>query len=315
MKMKFLVLGHLCLDTFINKSGDSHRANDEAVRWGGIFFSLAALANLAEDAEIVPVFGVGTNEYEPFLKRIERYQNVDSAGIYRLPGATNHVYLDYHDGEKRIECSKSIAPPIPFERIEPYLPVDAILVNMISGFDLTLEALSTLRMLTQSNHTLVHMDIHSLALGIDEQFRRFYRPVETWRRWCYLADTVQMNEDEAKALPFEYLAEEDLAKQILSLGLQGLLITRGTRGVTAWDQEHKKISRKDFAALKIEHASEPTGCGDVFAAAFCYHFAQSHDVLASAEYANRIAGANAAYVGSDGIDTIGEALKRVGEEK
>jgi sugar/nucleoside kinase (ribokinase family) len=186
---------------------------------------------------------------------------------------------------------------------------------MVSGFDLTLETLSTLRMTTQPGHTLVHIDVHSLALGIDEQFRRFYRPVETWRRWCYLADTIQMNEDEAKALPLEYLAEEDLAKQILSLGLRGLLITRGARGVTAWEQEHKRISRKDFAAVKIEQASDPTGCGDVFAAAFCYHFTQSHDVTASAGFANRIAGANAGYVGSDGIDTIAETLKRIEEEK
>jgi sugar/nucleoside kinase (ribokinase family) len=313
--MKILILGHLCLDTFTNRGEPSPGETDEGIRWGGIFFSLATMANLAEEAKIFPIFGVGTRENERFLKRIERYQNVDPSGIYRLPGPTNHVYLEYRQGEKRIECSKSIAPPIPLHRIEPYLPADAILVNMISGFDLTLETLSTLRMLSQTNQTLIHLDIHSLTLGIDEQFRRFHRPLETWRRWCYLADTVQMNEEEAKALPLEYLQEEDLAKQILSLGLRGLLITRGTRGVTAWGQEHKRISRKDITAVMVEHPSDSTGCGDVFAAAFCYHFAQSQNVTAAAESANRIAAANVAYVGSDGIDTIAETVRQVGETK
>ena len=313
--MKILILGHLCIDTFTNRGEQKPDNSDENGRWGGIFFSLATMANLADEAKIFPIFGVGTKEYERFLKRLERYKNIDPSGIYRLPGSTNHVYLEYAAGEKRIECSKSIAPPIPHQRIEPYLPADLILVNMISGFDLTLETLTTLRMLTQTNQTLVHLDIHSLTLGIDGQFRRFHRPLETWRRWCYLADTVQMNEEEAKALPLEYLQEDDLAKQILSLGLRGLLITRGARGTTAWGQEHKKILRKDIPAVKVEHPSDSTGCGDVFAAAFCYNFAQSHNVTAAAESASRIAAANVAYVGSDGIDSIGETMREVGERK
>jgi sugar/nucleoside kinase (ribokinase family) len=313
--MKILILGHLCIDTFTNRGEPSPGQANESIRWGGIFFSLATMANLADEAKIVPIFGVGTKECERFLKRLERYENVDPSGIYRLPGPTNHVYLEYAEGEKRIECSKSIAPPIPLQRIEPFLPADLILVNMISGFDITLETMSTLRMLSQANHTLVHLDIHSLTLGIDEQFRRFHRPLETWRRWCYLADTVQLNEEEAKALPLEYFQEEDLAKQILSLGLRGLVITRGAQGVTAWGQEHKKISRKDIAAVKVEHPSDSTGCGDVFAAAFCYYFAQGQNVNAAAESANRIAAANVAYVGSDGIDSIGESVRKVGEKK
>jgi sugar/nucleoside kinase (ribokinase family) len=313
--MKILLLGHLCIDTFANRDQARAVKPDNSIRWGGIFFSLAAMANVADDAEIFPVFGIGTKEYEPFLRRIERYQNVNASGLYRLPGPTNHVYLEYTDAEKRIECSQSIAPPIPIQRIEPYLPAEAVLVNMVSGFDVTLDTLNWLRMLTQTNQTLVHLDVHSLTLGIDETCRRSHRPLETWRRWCYLADTVQMNEEEATALPLEYLAEEDLAKQILSLGLRGLLITRGARGVTAWRQEHKKISRTDIPAMSIEAARDATGCGDVFAAAFCYHFVKDQNVTAAARFASRVAAANVAYIGSDGIDTIPETLNRVGTGK
>ena len=312
---KFLVIGHLCVDVFGERESPAAGKTDGGIRWGGIFFSLVTLANLAEDAIIFPIFGVGTEEYEPLLERLRRYSNVDPSGIFSLPGPTNTVYLLSQNDEQRVECSKSIAPSIPLQHIEPHLPADAILVNMISGFDLTLETLSSLRMATQSNQTLLHLDIHSLTLGVDNQNRRFRRPLETWRRWCYLADTVQMNEVEAKALPLEYLQEEDLAKQVLSLGLRACVLTRGVHGVSVWSQDHKKISRADLPAAPIEQRVDPTGCGDVFAAAFCYHLAHHHDVAAAAVFANQIAALNVAYTGSDGIDSISEARKHLGEVK
>jgi sugar/nucleoside kinase (ribokinase family) len=311
--MKFLVLGHICVDIFDQNLTPSAPIGDGEIRWGGIFFSLATLANLAEDATICPVFGVGEKEYAPLLERLRRYTNVDPSGIYRLAEPTNTVYLLYQDGEQRVECSRSIAPPIPLDRIEAFLPVDAVLVNMISGFDLTLDTLSELRVRTQTNGTLLHLDLHSLTLGIDEEFRRFRQPLETWRRWCYLADTVQMNEEEAKALPLEYLQEEDLVKQILSLGLHGCIITRGAHGATVWSQDHKRIMRTDLSPISVPQKIDSTGCGDVFAAAFCYHFAAHQKVALAAEYANHIAAMNVAYVGSDGIDTLAEARRHTGE--
>lgn len=304
--MKFLVLGHLCVDVFGDQKGTRPADVGPDIRWGGIFFSLATLANLADDGLIYPVFGVGEKEYDLFLERLRRYPNVDPSGIYRLPGPTNQVTLFYQNSERRIECSKCIAPPIPLERIKPYLPVDAILVNMISGFDVELDTLSSLRMLTQGAGTYLHLDIHSLTLGIDSKQQRFPRPVETWRRWCYLADTVQMNEEEAKVLALEYLPEEDLVKQILSLGLRGCVITRASRGATAWAQDQKKISRQDIPPTQVQRVVDPTGCGDVFAAAFLYHCAKHQNVFAAAEFGNRIAAMNLTYKGSDEIDNLAQ---------
>jgi sugar/nucleoside kinase (ribokinase family) len=304
--MKFLVLGHLCVDLFHRNETAEGDGAQEPKRWGGIFFSLATLANIDEAITVQPVFGVAEEEYERFQERIQRYRNVDPSGIYRIAGPANQVSLFYEGRDRKIECSDHIAPPIPFERIEPYLDATAILVNMISGFDLTLETLNRIRMRTQENGTLLHLDLHSLTLGIDEKHRRFYRPLETWRRWCYLADTVQMNEEESKVLTLEHLQENDLAKQILSLGLEAVVVARGSRGVTTWVQNQKSITRYDIPASPVENPVDPTGCGDVFAAAFCYHFAAHRDAHAAAEFANSIAALNVGYVGSDGIDAIGE---------
>ena len=313
--MKFLILGHLCIDIFREKETSRTETPRSGKRWGGIFFSLATLANLDEASTVHPVFGVAEEEYEAFLERIEHYPNIDTSGIYQIPGPPNQVSLFYGDRERRIECSEHIAPPIPFEKIEPYLDASAILVNMISGFDLTLETLNAVRMRTQEKGTLLHLDLHSLTLGIDEQHRRFLRPLQTWRRWCYFADTVQMNEEEAKVLPLEHLQEDDLVKQIFSLGLQAVVLTRGPKGTTTWAQDHKRISRHDIPASPVENQVDPTGCGDVFAAAFCFHYASHRDARAAVEFANGVAALNVGYLGSDGIDMIARVRKGVEAEK
>jgi len=88
-------------------------------------------------------------------------------------------------------------------------------------------------------------------------------------------------------------------------------VTRGSRGVTGWAQDHKKIQRIDIPPVEMERIVDPTGCGDVFAAAFFYHFSRHHQVAAAAKFANRIAAFNATYIGSDGIDAISQARKEI----
>ena len=78
---------------------------------------------------------------------------------------------------------------------------------------------------------------------------------------------------------------------------------------SAWAQQQKKIRRQDIPAVTVEQMVDPTGCGDVFAAAFCYHFAHHRDVVTAADFANRIAAINVTYTGSERIDTISRIRK------
>src|SRR5947207_1194392 len=103
--MKITVIGHLCLDVI--QRADT--PGQEAGSYGGIFFSVAALANLLpEDDTICPAFGVGNGEYDDLIERLKRYPNVDTSGIYPFPGPTNRVRLVYTDAAERIECSRDI---------------------------------------------------------------------------------------------------------------------------------------------------------------------------------------------------------------
>jgi sugar/nucleoside kinase (ribokinase family) len=115
---------------------------------------------------------------------------------------------------------------------------------------------------------------------------------------------AQVNEEEAAILTSDKLDEESLAKHTLALNTGVLLVTRGERGCTAFIDDHKHIRRVDEPGIPVEGTSDPTGCGDVFGAAYCAHYVNTKDAVSSAAFANKIASLNAGITGSEQIDTI-----------
>lgn len=301
--MKVLVIGHLCLDVIHPVQGP------EMESYGGIYYSVASLASLLESRDrIIPVFGVHRSEYEPLLERLAQFPNVDSSAIFPFDTPTNRVHLYYRKGGSRSECSKDISAPIPFERIKRCLSVDAILVNMISGFDITLETLDSIRMAIRGEKIPIHFDFHSLTLGLSTIPERRRRPVEEWRRWAFMIDTLQLNEEEIAGLSVEPMTEQQTAGHLLTLGVKGVLVTRGERGVSVYRNDLKRVVRNDIAGMSGEGEAEPTGCGDVFGAAFLVRYADTSDLLASAEFANRAAAAKARMHGIDQLQNLRASL-------
>ncbi|MBI4547751.1 MAG: carbohydrate kinase family protein [Ignavibacteriae bacterium] len=297
--MTITVIGHLCLDVIDHPNGS------ETQSYGGIFFSVATLANLLSTSDtIYPVFGVGKKEYDAFIERLRIYPNIDTSGIYRFDAPTNQVRLVYTTSAKRIECSKFIADPIPMKKIEPYLNTDMVLVNMISGFDIRLETLDEIRMVVGEKHTPLYMDVHSLTLGVAEDFTRFHRPVDTWRRWLFMLHAAQMNEEEAAIVSPEKLDEQSLSNHTLTLHTNILIVTRGERGCTLFVAERKRAKRFDIPGISLRQQIDPTGCGDVFAAAYCARYMKTKNILNSAAYANNVAAFKAQLPGSTDIDKL-----------
>ncbi len=297
--MTITVIGHLCLDVI------HHADGTESESYGGIFFSLATLANLLGPRDtIYPVFGVGKDDYPAFIERLQAYPNIDTAGIFKFNGPTNQVSLYYRDKRERTECSRNISEPIPLKKIRPYIESNMILINMISGMDITLETLDEIRMDARESHTPIYVDIHSLTLGVNADDTRFHRPVELWRRWLFMLHGAQMNEEEAAIISAEKLSEENLGKHTLALNTNVLIITRGERGCTAYIDEKKHIHHVDIEGIHDAPAADPTGCGDVFAAAYCAHYLSSKDSTESARFANTVAARKASMIGSSDIDAL-----------
>jgi sugar/nucleoside kinase (ribokinase family) len=120
---------------------------------------------------------------------------------------------------------------------------------------------------------------------VNERHERFRRPLADWRRWAFMIDTIQLNEEEIAGLTVETMEEERAVGHILMLGVKGVLITRGARGVSVYLNEQKKVVRTDLAAPAVDPAGSPVGRGDMFGAAFLYHYVKNHNVLAAAESA------------------------------
>jgi sugar/nucleoside kinase (ribokinase family) len=205
---------------------------------------------------------------------------------------------------KRTECSKHLAEAIPFARIKPFLDVDGVLVNMASGFDITLETFDFIRMQTREQGIPIHFDFHSLTLGIDSEHARFRRPLTDWRRWCFMVNSVQLSEEEAAGLTAERYDEPTLINQLMPLMVSALVITRGERGATLIRQEHKKLFREEIAGVAGGERVETTGCGDVFGAAFFCEFLRTKDYAKAAAFANRAAAAKSLFVGAEKLDTL-----------
>ena len=302
--MKIAVIGHLARDIFHlgADDGDSEKIVES---YGGIFYSVASLANLLSPGDkIFPVFGVAEEWYDSCVERLEHCGNVETKGIFKLREEPNRVHYFKGPSGARTECSKHIASPIPFSRIKPFLDVDGVLINMASGFDITLETLDEIRMQIQEEKIPIHLDFHMLTRGIDKNHNRFPRPLTDWRRWCFMINSVQLTEDEAAGVSAERYDEATLINQLMPLMVSALVITRGERGATLIRQEHKKLFRHEVSAAPMPSAVDTTGCGDVFGAAFLAEYLTSHDFLKSANAATRAAAIKSTFLGADKLDTL-----------
>ena len=307
--MKIAVIGHICRDVIHRPDGTSaDKVSSE--QWGGIYYSILTLANLLKESDtITPIIAVGKADHAELLERLGQYPNISTKAITVLPGPTNAVHLFYEgSSDNRIECSAHISPPIPFAQIKPHLDVDGILINMISGFDISLETLDQIRMEVRNDGTPILFDFHSLTLGVDKDARRFRRPLTDWRRWCFMLHSIQLSEVEAQGLTAERYDEQALVNQLMPLMVSNLLITRGQRGVTLIQQKQKKLTRHDFDGVALSDAPNPTGCGDVFGAAYLSRLIEVKDPVAATAYANRAAAIKTTFRDAEGLRALGARL-------
>lgn len=273
--MKFLLIGHFCFDVFHPADGS------EQERPGGIYHAAAMLSALAARNDVVlPVCGLAKEDFTRVSSLFGALPGVSPDALFRIDTPTNKVHM--LPDREGVVCSSDIAPPIPFEKLRRHLGSDAILVNMESGFDIALETLDQIRMGARDDGTPIHFDYHNLTLGVNERHERYRRPLEAWRRWSFMIDTVQLNEEEIGGLDAVPGGEEKTVGHLLTLGVKGVLLTRGSRGVTVYCDEHKHVIRTDIPASPLAQGTGTTGAGDMFGAAFLCQYRKTRNIAAAA---------------------------------
>jgi sugar/nucleoside kinase (ribokinase family) len=289
--MKVTLIGHFCVDVFHRSDGREEK------KLGGIYHAIAAMANLASDQDrLFPVFGAGEAEIDEITSAFSEYPNVDLSGMFVQPNGSNVVH--YFD-ERPNECVENISAPIPFETIKPFLAVDGVYINMISGSDISLETLDHIRLAVRGRKTPIHFDMHCLTLGINPDGTRFRRAMSDWRRWCFMIDSVQMNEEEARGITLEQYGDEAFAKQMMPLMVKAFVVTRGKMGATVYRDEHKVLKRTDVSGDANENPVSVIGSGDIFGAVFLYAFLKKSNYAEAAAIAHAAAAYSTRFSVSD----------------
>jgi hypothetical protein len=284
--------------------------------WGGITYALGALdAALPDDWEIVPVMKIGhdlTRRAQEFLHGLRRI--APDAALVEVPFPNNRVELRYFSAERRSEVLTGGVPTWSWAALKPLITnLDALYVNLISGFELDLE---TTQLLRQHFRGPIYCDLHSLVLAVQADGLRTPRPLPNVAEWCRCFDILQVNEDELALMAPDSLA---LAATAMAAGVAVLNVTLGPRGAAYFaapgferlDDLRRAhplgaaigaISTALVPAAEVPGgAVDPTGCGDVWGATY-FSRLLAGDKLTDAMRAAAVAAArNAGHRGATGL--------------
>ncbi len=299
MPRRIGVIGTFIRDTIITLDGRTV----ESI--GGLYHSTAYLSHLADaDTEIQPLCHVGNDFYETIQKTLTQFnKKIIFNSLHRVQQTNTQVKLTYLTPETREEITSATMPPIIAAETAALAGCDAVLVNLICGDDITLAALKTLRKPTPS--PLIYLDLHSLALGIDETGRRFYRDIPDWPEWVDGCDILQLNEREAATLAGssgnEHVTYDELVnlgRELIARRLRGCHITLGSAGSLLFCRMDENVHHEHVPPANIPAVIDIIGCGDAFGAAFLTQFLRTNNFSAATHFANRIAGLNGTFMGS-----------------
>lgn len=237
--------------------------------WGGITYALAACdAALPDDWELVPIAKVGSDlvpQARQFLRTL-RHLAPDAQPV-EVQYRNNRVELRYHSDERRSEVLSGGVPGWTWAGVQPLLRgVDALYINLISGFELDLE---TAQLIRQHFKGPIYCDLHSLTLGLEPGGLRTWRQIPEVAAWCACFDVLQVNEDEVAMLAPDPLG---LAATALAQGVRTLFVTMGKRGVVYFEDAGTgrplRTALVPAAVARVDGPGDPTGCGDVWGATY-----------------------------------------------
>jgi hypothetical protein len=291
--------------------------------WGGITYALSAFdAALPADWELVPLVKVGEDlapQARDFLGTLRRV--APDARPIVVPYRNNRVELFYTDAERRTEVLSGGIPGWSWLGLAPLVrDLDALYVNLISGFELDLQ---TAQLLRQNFNGPIYCDLHSIVLAVQPDGLRTLRPLPDIAEWCRCFDFLQVNEDELAMIAPDGLA---LAATALANGVRSLVVTLGARGIVYFaapgfdkladvrrdaDTAPRTARAESLGAIRtqlvpsriaqVANGGDPTGCGDVWGATYFSRLAAGNVFVDAMTAALEAAARNVEHRGATGL--------------
>lgn len=296
---------------------------DPVEEWGGITYALSAFdAALPDDWQVVPLAKVGSDLWPHARRFVNGLRRVaPDAMPIEVAAANNRVRLEYATDELRSEILHGGVPPWTWAGLRPLLHnLDALYINLISGFELDLE---TLQLIRHHYPGPIYLDLHSLLLGIQPDGTRFPQPIADPRAWFACADLLQVNEAEMSLMAPDPMA---LAATAMHAGVQSLLVTLGKRGVVyvlspgfdglkdlqrGSDRRAGAVRTALVPAEHVDTPGDPTGCGDVFGATYFSRLLAGDTFAVALRAAIHASSRNVVFRGAGGLAAFlrGELLR------
>ncbi len=284
--------------------------------WGGATYALSAFdAALPDDWQMVPLTKVGADladRARAFLGTLEKVAT-DATPI-EVSEPNNRVVLHYQSADRRCERLSGGVPAWSWLGLKPLLAgLDALYVNLISGFELDLETAQLIRAHFKGP---IYCDLHSLLLAVQPDGMRTLRPLPNPAAWCRCFDFVQVNEDEMRMMARDPMG---LAAVALSEGVSTLSVTMGPRGVVYFaapgferlsdlDRAHLQAARGAVRTELLPAApsrnpieGDPTGCGDVWGATYFSRLLAGEHIAEAMDAALVAAAKNVDHRGATGL--------------
>jgi hypothetical protein len=294
--------------------------------WGGITYALGAFdAALPGDWELVPILKVGSDladSARQFVAALDRA--APGAAPIEVPHPNNRVALHYQSAEKRCERLSGGVPGWSWLGLKPLLAdLDALYINLISGFELDLE---TAQLIRQHFRGPIYCDLHSLLLALQPDGLRTPQPLANPQGWLRCFDLVQVNEEEMRMMAPDGMS---LAALAFFCGVSSLTVTMGSRGVVYFAapgfDELRNIQRGAPLGASKEPATpapnasairtalvpakrarhdgpgDPTGCGDVWGATYFSRLLAGDKLDAALGRAMEAAARNVDHRGATGL--------------
>ncbi len=233
---------------------------------GGILYNVLPLAILLEGTGLrVRAIGrLGEEHRRQAMELLAEFPAADGSGLLADPAGTNESWLDYSGAGERREGVELRVAPLDDADLASAAGAQAVLVNMISGRDVSAGSLE--RLAGRISGPML-LDVQALARTTDAPRRP--RRVPDAEAWARPFDVVRGNELEIGGFGGDLADPAAAAHRILSFprAPAEVLLTLGERGAVRFERSGGDVRVDRVEPVPCPEPRDPTGCGDSFLAA------------------------------------------------
>jgi sugar/nucleoside kinase (ribokinase family) len=287
--MKLLLIGHSAEDHIYHN-------NNYQLKPGGLYYTASAMLNIkSNNDEVWLITSIDKNSYSRFSSVYDKLNTSLSVVQHEsVPAVRLDIYDDKERTEKYLRLGERLN--IPYDTLDSF---DGIFINMISGFDISIDQLKEIRRRFKKT---IYMDVHTLSRGVGKNLERPQTIIKDFDQWAGCLDIIQANQTEVFSL-YDFDNEQEIAKRVLDAGTKYLVVTKESRGAAVYYKHDKDILSSSVPAKNIIVRNK-VGCGDIFGAVFFYYFIKFGDVIKSLNIANEAAGLVSSYENFDDISKL-----------